>query len=105
MEDTELITGVSGSGQANWQCLELLLASGVNYECRTTVHWDLIDPQRLLELAQRLSAAGVTHFVVQHVRTQSMLDAQLANRGANLGTQALWQEISTLFQTFVRRND
>lgn len=104
-EDTQLITGVSGSGQANWQCLELLLASGVKYECRTTVHWDLIDPQRLLELARRLSTAGVAHFVVQHVRTQSMLDGQLAERSANLGTAALWQEISTLFSTFERRND
>lgn len=105
IEDTQLITGVSGSGQANWQCLELLLASGVSYECRTTVHWDLIDPQRLLELAQRLSAAGVAHFVVQHVRTHNMLDGQLASRNANLGTKALWQEISRLFNTFVRRND
>lgn len=105
VEDTELITGVSGSGQANWQCLELLLASGVSYECRTTVHWDLIDPQRLLQLAQRLSAAGVAHFVVQHVRTKSMLDKQLTQRNANLATTALWQEISTLFSTFVRRND
>ena len=57
-EETELITGVSSSGQANWQCLELLLSSGVAYECRSTVHWDLIDPQRLLQLAQRLSNAG-----------------------------------------------
>ena len=105
VEDTELITGVSGSGQANWRCLELLLASGVPYECRTTVHWDLIDPQRLLQLAQRLSAAGVAHFVVQHVRTKSMLDGQLPSRSTNLGTEALWQEIGRLFSTFVRRND
>ena len=104
VEDSELITGVSGSGEANWQCLELLLASGVNYECRTTVHWDLIDPQRLLQLAQRLSAAGVAHFVVQHVRMQSMLDGQLASRSANLGTATLWREIEGLFTTFVRRN-
>ena len=105
VEDTQLITGVSGSGQTNWQCLELLLASGVDYECRTTVHWDLIDPQRLLELARRLSTAGVAHFVVQHVRTHSMLDGQLTERSANLGTAVLWQEISALFSTFVRRND
>lgn len=104
VEDTELITGVSGSGQANWKCLELLLASGVDYECRTTVHWELMDPQRLLQLAQRLSAAGVAHFVVQHVRTQSMLDGQLAHCNSNLGTEALWQEISQLFSTFARRN-
>lgn len=105
VEDTELITGVSGSGQANWQCLELLLASGVNYECRTTVHWDLLDSQRLLQLAQRLSAAGVAHFVVQHVRTQNMLDEQLSAHNINQGTAELWQQISALFSTFVQRNN
>jgi anaerobic ribonucleoside-triphosphate reductase activating protein len=104
-ENTELITGVPGSGQANWQCLDLLLASGIDYECRTTVHWDLLDPQGLLQLAQRLSARGVAHFVVQHVRTQGMLDEQLTEHNANLGTQALWHDISTLFSSFVRRND
>lgn len=104
VEDTQLITGVSGSGQANWQCLELLLDSGVDYECRTTVHWELTDPQRLLRLAQRLSNAGVEHFAVQQVRTQQMLDEQLAEHSADLGTAALWHEIHGLFSSFERRN-
>lgn len=103
-EETQLITGVAGSGQANWQCLELLLNSGIAYECRSTVHWALIDPARLLQLAQRLSSAGVTHYAVQHVRTQSMLDKQLAERSNNLATKELWQEINALFSSFVRRN-
>ena len=68
------------------------------------MHSDLIDQQRLLQLAQRLSAVGVAHFVVQHVRTQSMLDGQLASRSANLDTAALWRKIEDLFTTFVRRN-
>lgn len=104
VEDTQLITGVPDSGQANWQCLELLLNSGMDYECRTTVHWELTDPQRLLQLAQRLSAAGVSHFAVQHVRTQQMLDSQLAEHNVDLGTAALWQEIDSLFSSFVQRN-
>ena len=44
---------------ANWRSLELLLGSGVAYECRTTVHWHLLDPHKLLTLAQRLREAGL----------------------------------------------
>jgi len=36
--------------------------------------------------------------------TQSMLDEQLPERSANLGSAALWQDISQLFNTFMRRN-
>lgn len=103
-EETALITGVAGSGAANWQSLELLLNSGVAYECRSTIHWDLIDPPRLLQLAQRLSTAGVTHYAVQQVRTQSMLDKQLAETSSNPASAALWQEINGLFDCFVQRH-
>ena len=61
-EDCRLITQVKNSGAANWRSLDTLLASGVEYECRTTVHWHLIDPPRLLLLAQRLQANGVQRF-------------------------------------------
>lgn len=45
-EDVAAITGVDGSGAANWRSLEYLLDSGVAYECRTTVHWRLFDSER-----------------------------------------------------------
>ncbi|AZE49317.1 Ribonucleotide reductase of class III (anaerobic), activating protein [Pseudomonas chlororaphis] len=76
-EDAPMLTGVPGSGKANWRSLELLLASGVDYECRTTVHWHLLQPARLLLLSQRLQALGVKRFAVQMVRTARMLDPQL----------------------------
>ena len=64
-EDVAAITGVDGSGAANWRSLECLLDSGVAYECRTTVHWRLFDSERLWRLATRLREMGVERFAVQ----------------------------------------
>ena len=53
-EQSTAITGVDGSGKANWRSLEHLLESGVEHECRTTVHWQLFDADSLWDMAQRL---------------------------------------------------
>jgi anaerobic ribonucleoside-triphosphate reductase activating protein len=102
-EDTQLITGVSGSGAANWRSLELLLASGVAYECRTTVHWHLIDCEKLWTLAQRLRAAGVEHYVIQKVRTAVMWEQGMPDIPAPLHRQQLWQRLAELFPHFSLR--
>ncbi|UVL59461.1 anaerobic ribonucleoside-triphosphate reductase activating protein [Pseudomonas sp. B21-032] len=103
-EDCQLVTGVRGSGQANWRSLDSLLASGVDYECRTTVHWHLIDPPRLLTLARRLNALGVQRFVVQRVRTARMLDPQLPGASAHRLLPELWDTLHTLFPAFEVRD-
>ncbi|MFA7943528.1 anaerobic ribonucleoside-triphosphate reductase activating protein [Pseudomonas brenneri] len=102
-EDCQLITQVKGSGTANWRSLDLLLHSGVDYECRTTVHWHLIDPQRLLLLAQRLHERGVKRFAVQLVRTARMLDEQLPSVSAQALLPELWEKMRALFPAFVLR--
>ena len=51
------------------QSLQLLLASGVDYECRTTWHEGLFDIQGLLGLAEQLARAGVVHWALQECRT------------------------------------
>ncbi|MDD2047643.1 anaerobic ribonucleoside-triphosphate reductase activating protein [Pseudomonas putida] len=99
-EEYALITRVQGSGVANWRSLELLLDSDVEYECRTTVHWHLIDPERLLVLARRLSERGVRHFVVQRVRTTQMLDANLPRVSMHNALPALWEALGDLFPVF-----
>lgn len=99
-EECALITRVKGSGVANWRSLDLLLDSGVDYECRTTVHWQLIDPARLLTLAGRLRERGVEHFVVQPVRTTQMLDASLARVSAQPALPALWDTLGSMFPVF-----
>ena len=102
-EETALITGVTDSGRANWQSLELLLASGVDYECRTTVHWQLTDCRRLQRLAERLAGMGVQQFVVQQVRSQVMFDAALGPSFCPPQAEGLWTYLEQLFPRFSLR--
>lgn len=102
-EDAPMLTGVPGSGKANWRSLELLLDSGVDYECRTTVHWHLLQPARLLLLGQRLQALGVKRFAVQMVRTARMLDPQLPSTPQQVLVPDLWQHLREMFPVFVLR--
>ncbi|SDU39596.1 anaerobic ribonucleoside-triphosphate reductase activating protein [Pseudomonas pohangensis] len=102
-EDTALITGVSHSGRTNWQSLELLLDSGVEYECRTTVHWQLSDCRRLQRLGERLASIGVEHFVVQQARNQQVLDEQLPPSVCPPDSEQLWSYLQQLFAHFSLR--
>ncbi|MCG4455963.1 MULTISPECIES: anaerobic ribonucleoside-triphosphate reductase activating protein [unclassified Pseudomonas] len=103
-EDAELITGVSGSGKANWRSLEHLLASGVDYECRTTVHWHLLDVERLWRIGQRLRAFGVERFAVQIVRSAHMLDPGLPMTATPKEAGELWRRLEQLFPHFELRD-
>ncbi|MNW07904.1 hypothetical protein D3C71_2045930 [compost metagenome] len=80
-----------------------MLASGVDYECRTTVHWHLLDPARLLTLARRLSERGVKRFAVQLVRTERMLDPRLSSVSLQFDQVELWAALRDLFPEFVLR--
>ena len=103
-EDAELITGVSGSGKANWRSLEHLLASGVDYECRTTVHWHLLDVERLWRIGQRLHAFGIERFAVQLVRSARMLDPDLPLTATPNEAGELWLRLQQLFPHFELRD-
>lgn len=102
-EQSTAITGVDGSGKANWRSLEHLLESGVEHECRTTVHWQLFDADSLWDMAQRLRRLGVERFAVQCVRTARMLDDNLAESRAPYDQQRLWERLDRLFPSFVLR--
>jgi len=67
------------------------------------VHWHLIDPPRLLLLAQRLQDRGVQRFAVQRVRAASMLDTQLPSAPAQAALPELWGRLRELFPAFVLR--
>lgn len=75
----DAITQVKDSGTNNWKSLKLLLSSAVDYQCRTTVHWQLIGAKRLTELTENLKQLGVKDYTVQLCRTQKMFDTSLNN--------------------------
>lgn len=62
------ITGVEHSGDKALASLRLLLASGVPYEVRTTLHPALLTTEEMRELRDQLLSLGVTHYAVQHFR-------------------------------------
>lgn len=62
------ITGRRESQRPAQACLTLLLASGVEFECRITWHPDWLDEARLLALARELARRGVRRFAVQNAR-------------------------------------
>jgi anaerobic ribonucleoside-triphosphate reductase activating protein len=103
-EDAPAVTGVAGSGEANWRSLDHLLASGVAHEVRVTVHWHLFRPERLWQLAEALRGKGVQRVAVQIVRTTQMLDATLPLAFPPADRDALWTELRRMFPGFVLRD-
>jgi len=99
------ITQVIGSDAANWDSLRLLLNSGVDYECRTTVHWDLLNPAQLKLLAAQLATMGVQRWAIQIARNGNLLNQQLPANHQPLELEQLWQSIRPNFSEFsVREN-
>ena len=75
------ITGVAGSGEAAFESLDLLLASGVPFETRTTWHPGLLTVAELAALAGELAAADAGRWVIQGFRPDGCADPKLAAAG------------------------
>lgn len=103
-EDYPHVTGVIGGAEKAFTSLDYLLKAGVDYEIRTTVHWSQLPPKVLLELARLLAKRGVTHYVVQLVQVDTMLDSQLGKSLEPAGVQELWAEMKMLFDSFEVRD-
>jgi len=93
----DALTGRPGTHAATQACLDALLASGIEFECRTTwsPHW-LAEPA-LLDLARDLAGRGVRQYAVQNYRATA--DAAPT---AVLGAAAL-RELESLFPHFAYR--
>ena len=99
-EDYPMMTGVD-VGKNCWQSLDRLLASGISFEVRTTAHWQLLPPEKLLNLAECLSQRGVQRFVVQDCRTDGCLNSQLPPTFCEPGKkQSLFRQLENLFPSF-----
>ena len=64
------VTGRQKSGKNAFDSMQLILASGVDHEFRTTVHPGLLSQDSLAALAQRLAQLGVRRYVLQEFRAQ-----------------------------------
>ena len=99
------VTGVTGSGEPVRDCVAAILASGVAYECRTTVHPAHLPPGMLVELAQTLAFMGVRNYVIQEFRPTGCGDeAFVASAFPGYPQDDILAEIAPLFANFsVRR--
>ncbi len=69
----ERITGVRGSGESALASARALLASGVDYEFRTTWHAGFLSPAELDRLARTLQELGVRRYALQEFRASGCL--------------------------------
>ena len=72
-----MVTGVNGSGASAYASLEAVLASGVRYEIRTTVHPALTSRAALSVMAGELATRGVTEWVLQPFRANGCASESL----------------------------
>ena len=66
----QAITQVPGSGEAALESLKILIASGVDFEARMTVH-PVLSVDVVAEAMKEISALGVRHAVLQKCRDEN----------------------------------
>ncbi len=97
-------TGIADSARHAWASADLLLASRVAHEFRTTLHPTLHTEADILALAQTLHHRGVRHYALQVFRSTGCADAAL-NAVATLGYPSAdcVARVSALFAHFTLR--
>ncbi len=90
------ITGSAGSGKRARRALEEVLASGISYELRTTVHGALLGAAELIAIATDLRAHGVRRWVLQVFRPAGCRDAALSAQTAPPALGAVWPALERL---------
>jgi len=73
------VTGAPDSGIPAFASLDLVLASGIAYEVRTTVHPALTPPPALEQLARELADRGVGRWVLQPFRATGCMNQALVS--------------------------
>ena len=66
-----------GAAERVAKSIELLVDSGIDFECRTTVVPTLVEEEDVLRIAEFLSNAGVKKYVLQQFRNENTLDEKL----------------------------
>lgn len=91
------ITGVPGSGERARRSLQLILASGVAYEFRTTMDPRKHPSDALDRLARFLSTLGVRHYALQEMRPPGAI---VRRDGCGRPDADLQRRIAARFDTF-----
>lgn len=98
------ITGAPDSGEQAQACARLIVDSGVDYECRTTIHPTLLQPRDIVALAGTLAGMGVTNYVLQEFRPQGCNDAALKTQAQpGYPGQEVVAQVEALFPRFTLR--
>ncbi|HYD95799.1 MAG TPA: anaerobic ribonucleoside-triphosphate reductase activating protein [Noviherbaspirillum sp.] len=100
----EKVTSVADSGLQARACVEAILAAGVGYEFRTTVHPLLLNEDEILEMARGLADMGVKNYALQAFRAQGCKTKDLkATALAGYPGEGLLQQVSAMFERFSYR--
>jgi anaerobic ribonucleoside-triphosphate reductase activating protein len=104
--DYDKVTGTPLSGNKAKESAKMLLASGVSYEFRTTVHPLYHSGNSLLILAQELQELGVKNYVLQEFRPQGCNDETLKKYTQHeLLSDDLCERIGAMFDHFSLRQN
>lgn len=101
-EDYVGTTGVQSSGGRAQESLDYLLASGVEYEIRTTRHPALLPDSKLMAMAASLRQQGVEKFALQEFRPEGCMYGMLPAYPRPLDAADVAQ-LKQLFPTFTLR--
>lgn len=66
------VTQIARSGEAARRSLDLVVASGVEFECRTTVHPALLEDDDLIDIASALAQRGIAKLILQPFRNDGV---------------------------------
>lgn len=100
----DAVTGRKGSAAAFKESFEIVRASGVLYEARTTAHPDYLPEDELLALTRWLAERGTTTYALQIYRTPPQAEPRFARVGSDYPSQATLEALAGRFPHFsVRR--
>lgn len=104
-DDYAQITQLPRSGVPAKRSLEILLQSGVSYECRTTVHPDLHSDAQLCSMANDLAEMGVSTLILQRFRRDGCANDKLNHLSStsSFPTPHTVEHLSGLFSHFAVR--
>lgn len=105
-ERYDRITQTPGSAARALVSARTVLASGIAYEFRTTVHPALLSAEDILELARSLGVMGVTEYALQAFRAQGCDHKELKSAMVTAyPPQDVVMKIAALFPRFTLRNN